>query len=305
MNGMLKTKTSFAASPALPMTYAQLLKQTSAGLQKAGITNSEQEALWIVASLSKLSKSRLTADVGQPALASLTRRVEEVVARRQTGEPLAYILGETEFFGLKLKVSPAVLIPRPETETLVEKTLEQLIFRKSRVYPFAILDIGTGSGCIALALLSELPQAQAVATDISKEALLMAAENARRLGLENRLSLVLGNLLEPFPSGELFDLIISNPPYLGKEEMLTLDRSVREFEPGIALESPKGKTWFHYAIARPGASRLKAGGFLSFEVGAGQEGEVSQLIERTGSYAKPEIFQDLFGIERLVLARKN
>jgi len=217
---------------------------------------------------------------------------------------LVYITGETDFYGLRFKISPAVLIPRPETETLVAEVLKELKQTAEGRPPFSILDVGTGSGCIALALLSQLPGSRAVATDISQEALRVAAENARDIGLEQRVQFVLANLLEPIRGGKLFDLIVSNPPYIDPSEMGSLDPSVRGFEPNLAIESPEGGTWFHRQLARQGAALLRTGGVLAFEVGNRQARIVARLIKRTGFYEKPEIFSDLFGYERVVLARK-
>jgi release factor glutamine methyltransferase len=182
--------------------------------------------------------------------------------------------------------------------------LEHLVEKRGQNHPFSILDIGTGSGCMVLALLSRLPQASAVAADISKEALRVASENAQALGLERRVRWVRGNLLEALKREEKFDLIISNPPYIDPVEMDSLDKSVFDFEPRIAIESPKGGTWFHNEIAREGAARLRPGGVLVFEVGNRQARVVSQLVRKTGFYEKPKVFKDLFGFERVVLSRK-
>lgn len=286
------------------MTYAQLLKETSAELERLGVSNAEQEAWWILVSSAGHENSQLAAELTSPAPDLVWEKVEEIVQQRRQGRPLVYITGETDFFDLRFKVGPAVLIPRPETETLVAEVLKQLGQNANRQYPFSILDVGTGSGCIALALLSQLPVARAVATDISKEALRVAAENARELGLSQRIQFVLGNVLEPIKGEEKFDVVVSNPPYIDPSEMGSLDPSVQRFEPNLAIESQKGGTWFHRQIARLGTARLRRGGILAFEVGNRQAGIVVRLIKKTGSYEKPQIFSDLFGYQRVVLARK-
>ncbi|MGH8005232.1 MAG: peptide chain release factor N(5)-glutamine methyltransferase [Limisphaerales bacterium] len=287
------------------MTYAQLLKETSAELERLGVPNYEQEAWWILASSTGRENFRLAAELPLPVSVLVEEKVETIVQQRRSGQPLVYITGETDFYGLRFKVSPAVLIPRSETETLVAEVLKQLSQIVDRRYPFLILDVGTGSGCIALALLSQLPHARALATDISKGALRLAAENAREKELSQRIQFVLGNLLEPIKADERFDVLVSNPPYIDPSEMGSLDPSVRRFEPNLAIESQKGGTWFHRQIARLGAARLRRGGILAFEVGNRQAGIVACLIKRTGFYEKPQIFSDLFGYERVVLARKN
>ncbi len=286
------------------MTYAQLLRETAIELEKLGIPNFEQEAWWILASSAGRENSHLAAELPLSVPVLVEKRVANVVDQRRSGRPLAYINGETDFYGLHLKVSPAVLIPRPETETLVAEVLKQLGQTADRNHHFSVLDVGTGSGCIALALLSQLPAAGAVATDISKEALRLASENACALGLAQRVRFVLGNLLEPIRAEARFDLIVSNPPYIDPSEMDSLDPSVKRFEPNVAIESPQGGTWFHRQIARLGAARLRRGGVLAFEVGNRQAGIVARFIKKTGQYEKPEIFSDLFEYERVVVARK-
>jgi len=289
---------------AIAMTYAQLLKQTSGELERFGVPNPEQEAWWILASSTGRENSQLAAELALPVPAAVGKKVAQVVQERRGGKPLVYATGETEFYGLRLKVSPAVLIPRPETEVLAAEILKELDLRAGRNLPFSILDIGTGSGCIALALLSQLPNSFAVATDISKEALFVAAENAGALGLSPRIQFVLGNVLEPIKAEEKFDVIVSNPPYIDSSEMESLDDSVRRFEPNLAIESHRGGTWFHREITRLGAFRLRPEGILAFEVGNRQAKMVARFIKKTGFYAKPQIFYDLFGYERVVLVRK-
>lgn len=282
-----------------------MLKKTSAELQRLDVPNYGQEAWWIVAFASGWKNEKLAADLSQPAPARVVQKVDEIVFERQNKCPLAYATGEAEFYGLKIKVGPSVLIPRPETEVLVARALEQLLAEKGRDYPFAILEVGTGSGCVVLALLSQLPRAVAVAADISKGALANAAENARALGFERRVDFVCGNVLQPVKKEERFDLIISNPPYIDPAEMASLDSSVLGFEPRIAIESPRGGTWFHRTIAQSGGALLRPGGILAFEVGNRQAGPVSRLIKKTGFYRKPQIFPDLFGFERVVMAVKT
>lgn len=286
-------------------TYAGLLKRISGELKQSDVPNYEQEAWWIVAFASGWENEKLAADLSQPTPARVVQKVDEIVFERQNKRPLAYATGEAEFYGLKLTVGPSVLIPRLETEVLVARTLEQLVAEKVRNYPFSILEVGTGSGCVVLALLSQLPRAVAVAADISKGALATAAENARALGFERRVDFVCGNVLEPVKKEERFDLIISNPPYIDPAEMALLDQSVLGFEPRVAIESPQGGTWFHRKIAQSGGALLLPGGVLAFEIGNRQAGPVSRLIKKAGFYQKPQIFPDLFGFERVVMAVKT
>lgn len=287
------------------MTYAQLLKETATQLKRLGVPNFDQEARWILSFAAGRDNTRLAAELNQTADGAVKKKVEEVLRQRSTGRPLVYVTGETEFYGRRFKIGPAVLIPRPETECLVAEVLRQLKANNDRQEGLLMLDVGTGSGCIALTLLSELPRSRAVATDISLEALRLAAENARALGLESRVWFVQANLLKPLQAAEKFDLVVSNPPYIDPSEMDSLDPAVREFEPTVAIESPQGGTWFHGRLAREAPAFLKPGAVLAFEVGNRQSRLVCGILKKTGLYETPKIYADLSGYERVVLARRK
>jgi release factor glutamine methyltransferase len=225
--------------------------------------------------------------------------------RREAAEPVAYIRGIRTFRALDLEVDPAVLIPRPETETLVEVALELLAGQSSSDRELLVLDVGTGSGCIALALAAENPFLHVIATDVSEEALAVARRNAARHGLERRVDFVPGDLFRGLPEDLRFDLIVSNPPYIPAEEYERLERNVREYEPRLALYGgPDGLDAYRALI--PAAARcLRPGGGLAVEVGKGEAEAVARLFRATDAFGLIQSCADLAGIPRVVHARRT
>jgi len=234
-------------------------------------------------------------------------RYLELITERCTGKPTQYITGHQEFWGLDFEVNPAVLIPRPETEHIIEAVLD-LIGRQglSKQAPLRIVDVGTGSGCIPIALAKELPRATLFATDISRAALEVAARNARRLGVEGRVEFLEGDLLarllEPESLGT-FDFVVSNPPYVGHDELAAVQREVREFEPRLAWgDLAQGEEI--YARLFPQAHRLlKPGGCVVVEIGYNKKDAVLRLLDN--DWQQPEVLPDLAGIPRVISARKT
>jgi release factor glutamine methyltransferase len=222
-----------------------------------------------------------------------------LVARRAVREPLQYITGHQEFFELDFEVTPEVLIPRPETELVVEAALEIL---KEDAAPY-FADIGTGSGCIAISLLHELPQARAVASDISPAALRVAQRNAERHGVSDRLRLIESDCFSAINATEAFALIASNPPYVSAEEMQTLPREVRR-EPTAALAGGTDGLSIIRRLLQEAPMFLRTGGHLVFEIGFGQSEMVKGLID-AGVWELIEIRKDLQGIPRAVVLRRN
>jgi release factor glutamine methyltransferase len=222
-----------------------------------------------------------------------------LVERRAAGEPLQYITGNQEFFKLDFEVTPDVLIPRPETESIVEIALELL---KGDLDPF-IADIGTGSGCIAISLLHELGDARAIATDISTGALRVAQRNADRHGVGDRLTLIESDCLSALDPGKPFSLIASNPPYISDDEMKALQREVRQ-EPRTALAGGADGLDVVRRLSSGAAPFLRPGGYFVFEIGFGQNAAVEQLINR-GVWELTEVRPDLQGIARAVVLRKK
>jgi release factor glutamine methyltransferase len=217
--------------------------------------------------------------------------------RRARREPLQYIAGYADFREIRLRVDRRVLIPRPETELLVGEVLRWAASRESP----SVLDIGTGSGAIALSLAVEGRFSRIVATDVSGEALSLARENREQIAPEQPVELRVGSLFEPV-AGERFDVIVSNPPYIGERERGDLAPEVRDWEPEPALFSgPEGLDVIA-ALVAGAAGHLSPGGLLALEIGAGQGAAVVELIRATGNFQAPEVRKDLAGRERMVIA---
>lgn len=221
---------------------------------------------------------------------------------RASGKPLQYITGRQEFFGLEFEVTPDVLIPRPETELLIEAALARV---SPNVAPF-ICDVGTGSGCVAISLLHELPQARGMALDISAAALAVAERNAHRHGVNERLSFLASDCFsalaaEPTPA---FDLIVSNPPYVAERAVEGLQREVRDFEPRVALTAGDDGLAIIRRLLLESCGYLKSGGIFMFEMGFDQHDAVNQLIA-AADWELLEIYDDLQGIPRLVALMKR
>ena len=226
-------------------------------------------------------------------------RYYALIDRRLNGEPIQYIVGEAEFYGLPFHVTHDVLIPRPETEHAVEKVLELAAqFKAPR-----IVDVGTGSGAIAVALQHKLPQASVVATDLSQDALEVARENAQRNGVADRIRFFAGDLLAAV-SAEQFDIAVSNPPYVPEGDHAVLAVEVREFEPALALFAGADGLAIYRRLIPAAHAALAAGGFLVMEIGFTQEAAVRALLAETG-FGGIEFIADLQGIPRIACARKS
>jgi release factor glutamine methyltransferase len=202
-------------------------------------------------------------------------RFRELVKRRATGSPVAYLVGRKEFYSLAFTVTPAVLIPRPESEFVVVEFLALM----ARVESPTAVDVGTGSGCLAIAAASRSPHARFIATDISKDALEVARANAARHSVSDRVDFRLGDLLEPVGDETTFDAIVSNPPYIATDEIAGLEPGVREFEPRSALDGGADGLEIVGRLIRDCVPKLKPGGHLILEIGSSQEGPVRALIE--------------------------
>jgi release factor glutamine methyltransferase len=271
------------------VTVRDLLVAGTEELSGAGVPSPRVDAEWLLAHALGVSRTKLYVD-GDEAPADREHVFRELVGRRASREPLAYVLGEWGFRRLTLRVDPRVLIPRPETEVLVERCLELIADSPEP----RVLDVGTGSGAIALAIVDEHPGARVTGTDSSADALAVAAENVAATGL--RVELVEGELLASLEGP--FDLVVSNPPYVAPEDVEALPPEVGEHEPRAALIE-SGAT---EAIARDAASRLVSGGSLALEVADGKASAVADLLRELG-YAEVTIGKDLAGRERVVDGR--
>jgi len=271
------------------VTVRDLLVAGTEELSRAGVPSPRVDAEWLLAHALGVSRTELYAD-GEEAPAEQERAFRELVARRAAREPLAYVLGEWGFRRLTLSVDPRVLIPRPETEVLVERCLELIA---DLVDP-SVLDVGVGSGAIALAIADEHPGARVTGTDSSPDALAVASENMTRTDVS--IDLVQGELVAGLEGP--FDLVVSNPPYVAPEDVESLPPEVGEHEPRAALIE-SGAT---EAIAKQALSRLAPGGAVALEVANGKAGEVAELLRRLG-YEQVTIGEDLAGRERVVDGR--
>ena len=274
------------------MTARELLSSAAEELARAGCPSPLVDAEWLLAQVLGVTRTDLYGDGNRPFEPEKERRFRELVARRARREPLAYVLGEWGFRGLTLQVDARVLVPRPETEAVVGRCLALL----AGLDEPRVLDVGVGSGAIALAIAEELPTAFVVATDNSPGALAVAAENRARAGLAERVELVQGELLAGQDGP--FELIVANPPYIEPDELDGLEPEVAEYEPRQALVA-SGAT---EAIAGEARSRLTPAGALVLETGDGKAGAVADLFRRLG-YEEVSIGQDLTGRDRIVDGR--
>jgi len=241
---------------------------------------------------------RLYIEFERPVSETELGAVRELVRRRGRREPVQHILGFTDFCGLRLTTDRRALIPRPETELLVE-----IAASRCAAPPSSILDLGTGGGAIALALARAFPGARVTAVDASPEALLLAAENAQANGLEARVTFVESDWFERLPAGDSYDLVVSNPPYLSPEETAAAAPEVRDHEPAMALTAADGGFADIERIVAGASAAVAPGGMLALETGVGHRARLEATIKRAG-FARSEAFSDLAGRDRFVLAWK-
>ena len=282
-----------------PPRPLELTRLAAEHLSGKGIEEGRLEAELLLAHVLGVRRLDLYLQFERPLEPSEVEAYREALRRRAAREPLQYITGEAGFRELTLEVDPRVLIPRPETELLVGEVLAY-VERRGWSQPRA-LDLGTGSGAIALSLLREGPFERVVATDTSRDALAVAAGNADRTGLSPRLDLRHGSLWDVIGGGERYHVIVSNPPYVADPERDRLMPEVRDHEPGHALfAGPDGLDLIRPLVAGS-SEHLVAGGLLAMEIGLGQAAAVTGLLRAAG-YVSPRVIEDLSGRERMVLA---
>jgi release factor glutamine methyltransferase len=281
------------------ISISNAILEGSQALHAAGVADARRESGSLLAHAIGRDRTFVVTHTDEPVEAEALEAFRMLIERRATGEPLQYLTGHQEFFKLDFEVTPDVLIPRPETELIVEIALELL---EDDPDPF-IADIGTGSGCIVISLLHELRDALAIATDISAAALCVAQRNADRHGVAERLTMIESDCFARVDAGRSFSLIASNPPYIRDDEMETLQREVG-YEPRAALAGgPDGLDIIRQLLCE--ATRLlRRGGHLIFEIGVGQNALVGQLINRE-FWELTEVRPDLQGIARAVVLRKK
>ncbi len=284
------------------LTLTEALRLGAERLKRAGIETAALDMSLLLAHALGMTRLEVYTQGERPLNERERGSARDLLARRLKREPLAYIVGHREFFGLKLKVTPAVLIPRPETEVLVEDVLEWLVSRAC-AGELRVADIGTGSGAIAIAIAKKMPDARVVATDISQDALEVARENAATHGCAEQISFVCGSLYEALVGEDLFDAILSNPPYIAEGEREQLMPEVAKHEPAGALFSGKDGLDHLRRLIKEGPKYLKPGGILMVECGEGQAQTLLTEIINSGEWCEGRAIKDLAGIERVVAAQ--
>ncbi len=291
MNGVALSQTRLPAG-SLGWALEDMKRRFSA----AGIENPATDAEAILCRVLGWDRARLHAHPEETLSAEAAPRAAEAACRREVREPLAYILEEREFWSLPFRVGPGSLIPRPETELLVERTAALL--QKSEAP--RILDLGTGSGVIAVALAKELPGARVVATDINEETLFLARGNAEANGVADRIEFHRADWLDGLPEGEPFDAVVSNPPYVPSGAIDSLMPEVSRYEPREALDGGPDGMNFLRKIVREAPVRLRSGGALLLEMDPEQISRCAMAVRRTRVFREPEVRQDLAGRDRVL-----
>lgn len=280
-------------------TIATARRALAEKFHQAGIDSADTDARLLVAHALGIDRAGMIADGERALNAEETKAIDALAARRLKREPVARIFGHKEFWSLPLQIGAAVLVPRPETETVVEAALDFIERGGLRMEPLRILDIGTGSGALLLALLSELPNAHGTGTDISALALAIARANAGRHALAARCTFVECDIAAGLPGP--FDLIVSNPPYVAHDDIATLEPEVRDYDPALALDGGADGLNGYRAIAHEARRLLAPGGRLIVELGAGQEPAVCALFTGAG-LTVGTAREDLAGIPRALSA---
>jgi len=279
-------------------TVRRMIAWMQADFERRGIEAARLEADLLLAHALGVKRIALFLDPERPLDARELAAIRALVERRRAREPIAYILGQREFYGRAFKTTRDVLVPRPDTETLVD---EARAFLRERAPEGRVLDLCTGSGAIAVTLAAECPGREVVASDVSAAALAVARENAASLGVEARTTFREGDLFAVLDADERFACVTVNPPYIAAAEIETLAADVRDFEPRLALDAGADALSFYRRIAREVGARLVTGGAVFLEVGIGQAVEVAALLADAG-LAEVRTTRDLAGIERVVSA---
>ena len=280
----------------MAVTYNNLYLDLRTKLRRSGIAEATQAAREMVCSASGKTKEELLRDGALYAPPETERAAYELAQRHLNGEPVAYLIGEWEFYGLPLDISPSVLIPRPDTEVLAQRAIEAA----GELEECRVLDLCAGSGCIGLAVAANVPHARVLLGEIDEEALKICRQNIRRNNLTGRVASMRVDAREKPPRslGE-FHMIVSNPPYIPTRDIETLDASVRDHEPHLALDGGADGLDFYRAIVEKWRDALTENGMLAFEVGIGQADEVLRIM-RHGGFGDVQILRDLNGIPRVV-----
>jgi release factor glutamine methyltransferase len=286
-------------------TILQLIRWTSERFQKEKLPTPRLDAEVLLSSALGVDRVRLYTHFDKPLLPEELARFKELIRRRIKREPIAYIIGRREFWSLSFKVTRDVLIPRPDTEILVSEALTLTSSLPPEEGGLPILEIGTGSGAVGVALAKELASGLITATDISEAALAVAMENAAGHGVSGRLRFLHGDLFSPLKKGERFRLILTNPPYIPRAEMADLMPEVRDFEPALALDGGRDGLDFYRRIFRELSDFLLPGGWFLGEIGVGQDQKILGIAGQNPDLGEFSVVADLAGIKRVFKARKH
>lgn len=285
------------------MTLAEAINRAAAGLSDRGIPNARLDAELLLRHVLGRDRAWILTHI-QDALDGEHEAIfDSLISRRANREPLQYITGTQEFWGLDFIVTPDVLIPRPETELIIESSLQAMAGTPSPL----IVDLCTGSGCIAVSLAKELPSSRILATDSSEKAVAVARLNARKHQVADRIRFLHGDLFEPLEELDILgkvDILVSNPPYVPAGLMSILQPEVRDHEPETALLAGPEGTEIHVRIISTAPRYLRTQGSLIMEMGIGQATAVGQMIRASGAYHSAEVLKDLAGIERVIIAKR-
>jgi release factor glutamine methyltransferase len=281
-------------------TIAETLKRASQYLREASVPNDLLDAQTLLAEALGRDRTYLIINFNKPLSHEERIKYQTLIERRASGEPLQYITGHQEFFGLEFEVTHDVLIPRPETEIIIEVTIG--ITQQADLKRPLIVDAGTGSGCLAVTLAREIEGLRAIATDISTAALQVAKRNAARHGMISRIDFIAADLFDAFAEIPFADIIISNPPYVSRQELPTLQREVRDWEPRVALTDFDDGLTFYRRLLKDAPARLKPGGHLICEMGYTQSDAITAMID-PAFWSEPRILKDLQGIPRTIVSQ--
>lgn len=278
------------------MTIGAAWREVRDRFRKAGLDTPELDARLLAQRVFAVDAMGLVRREREAVPNDKLRELDQFAQRRLVGEPISRIAAEKEFWGLKFGLNDATLVPRPETEQLVEEGLALISGKKGA----RILDLGTGSGAIIISIVEALPKSKGYATDISEDALAAARQNAQRHGVAERIEFRHGPWWQAVPHTELFDLVVSNPPYIATDAIAELSPEVRVFDPKAALDGGFDGLDAYRAIAAQAARRLNPGGKLLLEIGFNQGEAVSRMFLRAG-FGRVEVLKDLAGLDRVVL----
>ena len=290
----------------MTVTAGQALRWGIAYLQACGIESAHLDAEVLLAHCLDWERTALYRERGFELTTDQEAQFHSIVRRRGAHEPIAYLTGVREFWSLPFAVQSGVLIPRPDTEWVVEAALRYAPQFLRQHSPCRVLDIGTGSGNIAVAVAASLEASEVTAVDISPDALVLAQRNAHSCQVAERVHYLCGDLLSPLhPHRSCFDLLLSNPPYIAAEEWSVLPTTVRCYEPRQALDGGSDGLWFYRRLLADGPCYLAVNGLIIVEVGYCQAGEVSRLLQQSQHWELLEIIKDYGGIERVVVAQRR